>query len=132
MKPWDFVLEAKGVTSCHVAKCSDSIVKMWHTALDTDEEAAVTLSYDPAPPVFEGSLPTETQRFPVASETKTFGWKEQIIIGDWVLVQYDNTFYPGDVKNKRGDNIQVNVMIPAGKTRWKWPKKEDSIYYERT
>ena len=32
--------------SCHVAKCSYSIVKMWHTALDTDEEAAVTLSYD--------------------------------------------------------------------------------------
>ena len=71
MKPWDFVLEAKGVTSCHVAKCSDSIVKMWHTALGTDQEAAVTLSYDA-------------------------------------------------------------VMIPAWKTRWKWPKKEDSIYYERS
>ena len=41
MEPWDFVLEAKGVTSCHVAKCSDSIVKMWQTAL-TDDEAAVT------------------------------------------------------------------------------------------
>ena len=63
MKPWDFVLEAKGVTSCHVAKCSDSIVKMWHAALDTDEEAAVILSYDPVPPVFEGSLPTETKIF---------------------------------------------------------------------
>ena len=49
-----------------------------------------------------------------------------------MLVQYDNTFYPGEVKNKRDDNIQVNVMIPAGKTRWKWPKKEDSIYYERS
>ena len=132
MKPWDFVLEAKGVTSCHVAKCSDSIVKMWHTALDTDEEAAVTLSYDPTPPVFEGSLPTETERFPVASETQTLGWKEQIIIGDWVLVQYDNAFYSGEVKNKRGDDIQVNIMIPAGKTRWKRPKKEDSIYYEKS
>ena len=63
MKPWDFVLEAKGVTSCHVAKCSDSIVKMWHAALGTDEEAAVILSYDPVPPVFEGSLPTETKIF---------------------------------------------------------------------
>ena len=63
------------------------------------------------------------QRFSVASETQTSGWKEQIIIGDWVLVHYDNTFYPGEVKNKRGDDIQVNVMIPAGKTRWKWPKK---------
>ena len=67
MKPWDFVLEAKGVTSCHVAKCSGSIVKIWHSALDTDEEAAITLNYDQAPPVFEGSLPTKTGRLPVAS-----------------------------------------------------------------
>ena len=119
MKPWDFVLEAKALTSCHVAKCSNSIVKMWHTALDTDEEAAVTLSYDPTHPVFKGSLPTETDRFLVASETQTLGWKEQIIIGHWVLVQYDHTFYPDEVKNKRSDNIQVNVMIPAGKTRWR-------------
>ena len=59
---------------------------MWYTALDTDEEAAFTFSYDPAPPVFEGSLPTETERFPVASETQTLRWKEQIVIGDWVQV----------------------------------------------
>ena len=51
MKPWDFVLEAKDVTSCHDAKCSGSIVKMWHTALDTDEEAEITLNHDPAPQV---------------------------------------------------------------------------------
>ena len=34
----------------------------------------------------------------MASETKTLGWKEQEIIGDWVLVQYDYTFYPDKVK----------------------------------
>ena len=61
---------------------------------------------------------TETERLPVASETQTLEWKEPIIFGDWVLVQY-NTFYPGEAKNKTGDNIQVNVMVPAGKTRWK-------------
>ena len=49
-----------------------------------------------------------------------------------MLVQYDNTFYSGEVKNKRGDDIQVNVMIPAEKTQWKRPKKEDSIYYQRS
>ena len=104
---------------------------MWYTALDTDEEAPFTFSYDPAPPVFEGSLPTETERFPVASETQTLRWKEQMIIGDWVQVQYDNTFYSGEIKNKRGGDNQVNVIIPARKTRWKWPKKEDLIYYEK-
>ena len=33
---------------------------------------------------------------------------------------------------KRGGDIQVNVIIPARKTRWKWPKKEDSMYYKRS
>ena len=45
------------------------MVKIQHTALDTDEEAAITLNYDPAAPFSEGSLPTETQGFPIASET---------------------------------------------------------------
>ena len=50
---------------------------MWHTALDTDEEAGITLNYDPVPPAFElpsnkrsVSLPIETQRFPMASESQ--------------------------------------------------------------
>ena len=42
MKPWDFVLEAKGVPSSHVA-------------LDTDEEVAITLNYDPAVLIFKES-----------------------------------------------------------------------------
>ena len=46
-------------------------------------------------------------------------------------VQYDNTFYSGEIKNKRGGDNQVNVIIPARKTRWKWPKKKDLIYYEK-
>ena len=67
----------------------------------------------------------------MALETLTLGWKEQIITGDWVLVQYYIIFYSGEAKNKRCDNIQVNIMIPAGKTRWKQHEKEDCIYYER-
>ena len=63
MKPWDFVLEAKGVTSCHVAKCSDSIVKMWYSALDTDEEAAFTFSYDPAPQSLRDPYPLKQKDF---------------------------------------------------------------------
>ena len=37
---------------------------------------------------------------------------------------------PDEAKNNRGDNIQGNVMIPTGKTKWEWPKTEDSMYYE--
>ena len=51
----------------------------------------------------------------MALETQTLGWKDQIIVGDW----HDNTFYPGKLKNKRGEDIQTKVKILAGKTRWK-------------
>ena len=37
MKPCDVLLETKGATSCHVGKCSDSMVKMWHIALYNNE-----------------------------------------------------------------------------------------------
>ena len=58
---------------------------MWHTALDTDEEAGITLNYDPVPPVFElpsnkrsVSLPIETQRFLMASESQANLRMEQV------------------------------------------------------
>ena len=58
---------------------------MWHTALDTDEEAGITLNYDPVPPVFElpsnkrsVSLRIETQRFLMASESQANLRMEQV------------------------------------------------------
>ena len=58
---------------------------MWHTALDTDEEAVITLNYDPVPPVFElpsnkrsVSLRIETQRFLMASESQANLRMEQV------------------------------------------------------
>ena len=46
-------------------------------------------------------------------------WVHNIIIGDWVIVQYDNVRYPSEVTNFKGEDIQVNMMVPAGKHTWK-------------
>ena len=56
-------------SSC-IAKCSDSIFKMWYVALDTDGENEITLNHEPT------FLPTETQRLPMALKTVTLAWKE--------------------------------------------------------
>ena len=48
-------------------------------------------------------------------ESQNLGWKEGIIIGDLVLVRYDNDFYPKEVKYKKVDDIPVNLIIPAEK-----------------
>lgn len=42
-------------------------------------------------------------------------WVQNIIIGGWVNVQYDNVRYPGEHTNIKGEEIQVNVIVPAGK-----------------
>ncbi|KAG8171900.1 hypothetical protein JTE90_017787 [Oedothorax gibbosus] len=50
--------------------------------------------------------------------------------GEWVLVQYEGKYYPGEVVGNEGDSYCVNVMIPAGKN-WRWPQNPDQILYEK-
>ena len=46
-------------------------------------------------------------------------------------MKYDNVRYSGEVTNIKGENIQVNMMVPAGnKHTWKWPKHTDNIFYQ--
>jgi hypothetical protein len=52
-----------------------------------------------------------------------------IVIGQWVVVKYDEARYPGEVVSVDEDSqYEVNVMHPSGNL-WKWPKTEDKIYY---
>ena len=57
-------------------------------------------------------------------------WMHNIIIGNWVIVQlqYDNVRYPDEVTNIKGEDIQVNMMVPTGKHAWQWPKHTDCIF----
>ena len=50
-------------------------------------------------------------------------------IGDWVLVQYGNEKYPGEVKELGDKEIRVSVMMKSG-SYFKWPVAEDKIFYK--
>ena len=78
------------------------------------DQPAITVRYDNMP--WPSPLPSDQ----VADQISD--WVHSIIIGDWVIVQYDNVRYPGEVTNIKGEDIQVNVIVPAGKHAWKWPK----------
>ena len=54
----------------------------------------------------------------------------QIDIGDWVLVHYQGSNFPGEVTAIYGLDFQVNVMHKSGNVFWKWPLKEDNILYQ--
>ena len=43
-------------------------------------------------------------------------WVHNIIKGEWVIEQYDNVSYPGEVTNIKREDILVNMMVPAWKT----------------
>lgn len=51
-------------------------------------------------------------------------------IGDWVLVQYDDKSFPGEVKAVGEEEVQVSAMVPSGTTCFKWPSVEDTIFYK--
>ncbi|CAB3988658.1 Hypothetical predicted protein [Paramuricea clavata] len=54
----------------------------------------------------------------------------QIEVGDWYTVEYEGKIYPGEVKSVTADDIQVSVMVRAGKY-WKLPTILDEIFYQQ-
>ena len=54
-------------------------------------------------------------------------------LGDYVLVNYAGTPYPGVVTQIHGTETEVDCMIRSGQF-WKWPvgkKEKDLIWYRR-
>ena len=51
-----------------------------------------------------------------------------ILVGDWVLVYYDGSKFPGEVKEVINDEVKVSVMISSG-SFFKWPTTDDCIFY---
>ena len=53
--------------------------------------------------------------------------KKKFSIGDWGLVKYDSTNYPGEILQIVNNQFQVNVMSKNVKF-WRRPQKEDKIF----
>ena len=49
-------------------------------------------------------------------------------VGNWVLVSYDGSLFPGEVRGISGKEVKVAVMISSG-SHYKWPSVEDCIPY---
>jgi len=62
-----------------------------------------------------------------ASASKNFAG---VKVGKFVVVKYDENFYPGVVTLVKKKGAEVCVMVPSGTTgNWKWPKHEDKLFY---
>ena len=77
------------------------------TAFDSEEEPDTALS-------------EETLRSPIISH------------GQWVVVNYDDVCYPGEVTcfDEKENQYEVRVMHRSD-SYWKWPTAEDKLIYAR-
>lgn len=50
-------------------------------------------------------------------------------VGEWCVVKYDNELYPGIIMAKDEGYVQVKCMSHAGKNRFFWRIRDDSIWY---
>jgi hypothetical protein len=58
---------------------------------------------------------------------------EQSLVGKHVIVEYQNTPYPGRVVrvDTEEDEMEVSVMKSVGVNRYRWPKDPDICWYPR-
>lgn len=67
-----------------------------------------------------------------AAEENTNSTKKSlnIQVDNWVVVKYDNSYFPGNVTKIENGEFKVDVMMKDGKF-WKWPEIKDEIYYTK-
>ena len=51
-----------------------------------------------------------------------------LLLGNWVVIMYDETEYPGEVLRIEDDEVEVSVMEKHG-NHWKWPRQENKLFY---
>ncbi|KAJ8870062.1 hypothetical protein PR048_029073 [Dryococelus australis] len=106
-------------------ECEDNPSSPDSTVLVTDESNIPVGNYVVVNDVLEPSIDT-------SSQDQNSGKK--IVLGDYVVVQYKGSFYPGCVTNlteSSPSKVRVSAM-PLNGRHWSWPQPKDDVYYNVT
>ncbi|CAH0553040.1 unnamed protein product [Brassicogethes aeneus] len=49
----------------------------------------------------------------------------------FVIVKYDEDYFPGKILNVTDKQVRVNVMLKSSRNGWKWPNTPDVLWYEK-
>jgi len=91
---------------------------------DDDDEHSFCLGSLSSYVVSENSLDISSNDIPV----KVNSGVVSVNVGDFVVVNCDENFYPGTVTRTKKSGAEVNAMVSSG-SNWKWPKQEDKLFY---
>ena len=50
--------------------------------------------------------------------------------GDFLIVQYDEKYYPGKVIGVKKNETQISTISQPGPKAWKWPQRPDILWYK--
>ena len=74
---------------------------------------------------------TESESNPKQEESSCEAENESIHleVGHWVVVDYNEDHFNGEITGITGDDYKVNVMHQR-ENYWKWPQNADEIFYK--
>ena len=52
------------------------------------------------------------------------------ITGKWCAILYEGCIYPGIIQQSNSNQVEVQAMMKVGKNRYKWPIKDDVLWYD--
>lgn len=53
----------------------------------------------------------------------------KLTLNDFVVIQYEEEYFPGTIKDIETDCCFVITMQMSGINKWKWPREVDAIWY---
>ena len=115
--PFNRTVRVPGIRKAHMIHCTSDVVKLWRNCGSASglPDIVVYLTADAS--TVDMHVIENDAEFEVETET-------DFEIGDWVVVQYDSTKYPGEIIDILNMEIEVSAMHPAG-NYFKWPDRKD-------
>lgn len=57
--------------------------------------------------------------------------ENDLTIGSYVIFLYEEEYFPGIIIDVKENEVQIKSMCFSGATYFKWPEKEDKLWYSR-
>ncbi|XP_054262091.1 uncharacterized protein LOC128986031 [Macrosteles quadrilineatus] len=124
------VLQARKL-SCLKKHCKNQKCKHYHVATVHIPKESSKKTSDPKKPrkqlhykdVYTSDEMSDEEPPTLGDDLPTIG-KNDIVIGDWVAVVYDDLWYPGIIERKMDENVEITFMKRNGKVLH-WPSTPD-------
>ncbi|KAJ8927601.1 hypothetical protein NQ314_019909 [Rhamnusium bicolor] len=80
----------------------------------------------------KGKIPPIRARTSVQKSGVQEEFELSISVGSYVILKYEQQYFPGIVESIEGEEYEIRAMSPSGSNYFKWPNPPDQIWYKKT